>query len=363
VDNRNEVVCLDLNGMANGNDGPYREEDRHMAPRGEAPIEVGSSDADIIWLYDMPRELGVHNHDAAHCSVLVHGPFVYVTTGNGVDNTHRKIRAPDAPSLIALDKGTGRLVARDTERMGPQIIHSQWASPSLGEVNGRNLVFFGGGDGVVYAFEALAPGLLTRATGAPLELRKVWRFDCDPTAPKENIHQWQDNRREGPSNISGMPVVHQDCVYVTAGGDLWHGKPQAWLKRIDATKSGDITKSGEKWSYRLGKHCLSTPAIQDGLVYITDCACQIHCVDAETGRPCWVHQVKGEIWGSSLVADGKVFVGTERREFVVLAAGKEKKLLGSLELDSAISGTPVAANGALYVTTMTRLYALRKTAK
>jgi outer membrane protein assembly factor BamB len=63
------------------------------------------------------------------------------------------------------------------------------------------------------------------------------------------------------------------------------------------------------------------------------------------------------------VADGKVFVGTERREFVVLAAGKEKKLLGSLELDSAISGTPVAANGALYVTTMTRLYALRKTAK
>ncbi len=36
VTNRDEVVCLDLHGMANGNDGPYRDEGRHMAAAGPA---------------------------------------------------------------------------------------------------------------------------------------------------------------------------------------------------------------------------------------------------------------------------------------------------------------------------------------
>ena len=57
---------------------------------------------------------------------------------------------PKAPSLIALDKTTGRLVARDDEQVGPRIFHCTWSSPALGQVNGRKLVFFCGGDGVVY---------------------------------------------------------------------------------------------------------------------------------------------------------------------------------------------------------------------
>src|SRR4030042_133793 len=36
VTNRGEVVCLDLNGQADGNDGPYRDEGRLMAPNDAA---------------------------------------------------------------------------------------------------------------------------------------------------------------------------------------------------------------------------------------------------------------------------------------------------------------------------------------
>ena len=68
----------------------------------------------------------------------------------------RKPPAPTAPSLIVLDKKTGRLVASDDARIGPRLLHGQWSSPSLGAVNGRKLVFFGGGDGTCYAFEALS---------------------------------------------------------------------------------------------------------------------------------------------------------------------------------------------------------------
>jgi len=333
VNNRNEVMCLNLNGKAN------------------------SADADVIWSFDVNAVLRVRQHDAAHSSILLHGQYLYLCTSNGVDETHLVIRSPDAPSLIVLDKTTGKLVAQDREGMAPRTIHCTWSSPALGEVGGKPLIFFGGGDGVCYAFDVPATNAVP---ASPIALQRVWRFDCDPTAPKEEIHRWQENRKEGPSNITGMPVFHEGKVYVAAGGDYWHGKHQAWLKCIDASQRGDITHSGEVWSFALNRHCLSTPSIFDGLLYIADCGPTVHCLDARTGQEYWSHAIKGETWGSTLVADGKVYVGTRRRAFYVFAAGKEKRLISEIELDSPMNSSPTAANGVLYVATMQRLYAIAK---
>ena len=382
VTNRDEVVCLDLHGLANGNGGPFRDEGRHMAPRDGPPMEPGPLDADILWLLDLRTAAGVRPHDSAHCSILLDGPYLYVNTSNGLNSRHTGVEKPEAPSLVVVDKATGRLVARDREPIGPRIFHSTWSSPALGEVGARRLIFFAGGDGVCYAFEALALGAglpTSRSLGAGLPtspdrrpqvsadglqtLRCVWRFDCDPTAPKQNVHRYIRNRRESPSNIKSMPVFHDGRVYVTVGGDIWWGKNQAWLKCIDATKTGDITESGLLWSYPVERHCCSTPSVHDGLVYVADCGGKVHCVDARTGRPYWVHDAGGEMWASTLVADGKVYAGTRRRDFWVLAAGKQKRVLSSIRLDSPVISTPVAANGTLYVGTMTRLYALRKGAR
>ena len=244
VSNRGEVMCLDLHGQANGNDGPFREEGRHMAPASTPPLTVTRTDADIIWLYDIRKELGVHQHDAAHCSILVDGPLLYVCTSNGVSDDHHSIVAPEAPGLIVLDKNAGKLVARDRERMALRTIHCTWSSPALGQVDGRKLVIFGGGDAVCYAF---APPPAGRTDGGIHTLRPVWKFNCDPAAPKGDIMKFQDNRRVGPSTLIGMPVFVDGRVYVTAGGDFWHGKPECWLKCIDASGSGDITNKGEVW--------------------------------------------------------------------------------------------------------------------
>jgi outer membrane protein assembly factor BamB len=191
-------------------------------------------------------------------------------------------------------------------------------------------------------------------------LRCVWRFDCDPTAPKENIHSYIRNRRESPSIIKSMPVFYENQLLVTVGGDIWWGKQQAWLQCIDATGSGDATSSGLRWSYPVERHCVSTPAIHDGLAYVADCAGKVHCVDIKTGQACWVHDAGSEIWASALVADGKVYVGTRRGDFTVLAAGKELRVLSTIRLDEAVISTPVAANGTLYVGTMPRLFALQQ---
>ena len=47
-----EIVCLDVKGMADGNDGPFTEEGAYMAGHGNPPLEVTARDADIIWRYD-----------------------------------------------------------------------------------------------------------------------------------------------------------------------------------------------------------------------------------------------------------------------------------------------------------------------
>jgi outer membrane protein assembly factor BamB len=361
LSNRGEALCLDLAGLSNGNQGPVTHEEVLLAPRGVEPLPLGPSDADILWRFNVHGEVGSYPHDAAHSAILVHGNHLYLNTGNGVDNTHRHIPSPDAPSLIVLDKRTGRWLAQDGERIGPRIFHSTWASPAMGEIDGRELIVFGGGDGVVYGFDAL------RQRDGPAEqsvevqmLRKAWWFDCDPEAPKENVHQYNSNRQVSPSNIKGSPVFHEDRVYVTVGGDLWWGKREAWLQCIDATGSGDITHSGKIWSYPLVRHSMATPSVHEGLVYVTDCGGQIHCVDAATGQPVWTHDAEGELWASTLVADGKVYVGTRRGHFWVLAAGREKRVLSRTMLGSPISATAVAANSVVYVTTMDRLYALRE---
>jgi outer membrane protein assembly factor BamB len=113
------------------------------------------------------------------------------------------------------------------------------------------------------------------------------------------------------------------------------------------------------WSYPLEKHVLSTPAIHDGLVFIADCGRTFHCVDANTAKPQWTAELKGEVWASPYVADGKVYLGTRSGAFYVFAASKEKNALATLELGSPISATATAANGVLYVATMARLYALQ----
>jgi outer membrane protein assembly factor BamB len=358
VTNRDEVACLDLHGLANGNDGPFRDEGRHMTPAEEPAMTVGPTDADILWLLDLRSAAGVHPHDSSHSSILLDGPYLYLNTSNGVNNKHNAVAEPTAPSLVVVDKATGRLLAREREGISRGIVHGTWASPALGEVGGRRLIFFGGGNGVCYAFDALKE---LRPSNPDIEsLRCVWRFDCDPTAPKENIHRYMGNRRESPSNIKAMPMFYDGRVYVTVGGDIWWGKNQAWLKCIDASPMGDITHTGLLWSYPLKPHCCSTPSIHDGLLYVADCGGKVHCLDAQTGHPYWVHDARGEIWTSTLVADGKVYIGTRKGDFWVLAAGKEKRVLSSLHLEDPVVSTAVAANGTLYVGTMTRLYALQQ---
>ena len=378
VTNRCEVLGLYANGMAEGNRGPFVDEaeyvshavrikpdkgskqpvaDRRASASGGLPA-LGPTDADIIWRYDMIRELGVWPQDASDCSVLIIGDLLYVCTSNGVDVSHSNIPSPQAPSLIVLDKRTGRLVAVDDADVGPRIYHGLWSSPSAGVVNGRQLVFWGGGDGFCYAFDAaIVPG----EAGQVGTLKTIWKFDCNPPDRKiKNGRPLRYMHPEGPSEIIGTPVFVDGRVYVTTGQDPRHGHGLATLSCIDAGAGvGDITTTGKVWQYEDMQRSFATPAVAGGLVYVSDLKGTLHCVDAATGQRVWIHETGGASWASAFVADGKVYLGNEEGILTVLAAGREKKVLSQIKLGTPISCTPIVANDVLYVACRTYLYAVQ----
>ena len=366
-----EVVCLDVNGQADGNDGPFKDEARYMAGEGRPPVALGPRDADILWVYDLVDQLGVCPHDVAGCSPLVDGRILYTETCNGVDGPHKKCLRSDAPSFIALDTETGRLLATDTEGLGRTMWHCLWAPPSLGVVRGKKLVFFGGGDGICYAFEALKA-----VPEKPVHFKKVWQYDCVPRRYSEpegkpfdyyigdKRKKYSTNKNDGtflgPSEIISTPVFYAGRVYVAIGQDPAHGRGRGLLHCIDATKTGDITKRGCVWTYDALERTLSSVVIAGGLLYAVDLAGRVHCLDAATGKPHWVYETHAETWASPLVADGKLFIKTTKR-LHVFALGREPKLLAEVAVGSPSS--PIAANGTLFVSSAKSLYAVQKGAQ
>ena len=64
------------------------------------------------------------------------------------------------------------------------------------------------------------------------------------------------------------------------------------------------------------------------------------------------------VWGSPLVADGKVYLGDEDGDIAVLKAGTEMKKISEIDMGNSVYGTPVPANGVLYIMTSSDLYAI-----
>ncbi|MET0553520.1 MAG: PQQ-binding-like beta-propeller repeat protein, partial [Vicinamibacteria bacterium] len=325
---RAELVCLDTQGFRDKeNDGPVTDEKL-----------TADTDADVVWKFDMMAEVGSSPHNLANSSPVTWGDLIFVSTSNGQDESHVNIPSPRAPAIVAVNKKTGKLVWEDNS-VFDKILHGQWSSPTVGEIGGVVQVIHGQGDGWVRGYEA--------ATG-----KKLWEFD---TNPKDSV--WPKTRNE----IISTPVVYEGLVYLANGQDPEHGEGVGHLYCIDPTKRGDITESGRVWHYDKIRRSVSTAAIQDGIMYLSDFSGFLRALDTKTGQEIWVHDMLAAVWGSPLLADGKVYLGDEDGDVVVLQAGREKKVLAEMNMGSSVYSTPVPAGGVLYIANRNQLYALTAT--
>ena len=96
------------------------------------------------------------------------------------------------------------------------------------------------------------------------------------------------------------------------------------------------------------------------MVYIAEYAGLIHCLDALTGELYWTHDSFSRIWGSTLVVDGKVILGNEDGDILIMDHGKSKPKVEAIDMGAPVYSSPVVSNGTLYIGTQTHLYAIGK---
>jgi len=355
VTNRGEILCFDVKGQADGNQG-FADEAKYGAGADGKPIEVGPKTADILWTSDIRTELGIFPHNISSCSPLIVGDKLFVATSNGVDWSHLSIPAPFAPALAVLDKNTGKVIGEEASGVSKRVLHCSWSSPSFITVGNQPMLVWGGGDGWAYGFD---PNPAPDKDGIPV-LKELFRYDANP--PEYRTKDGQPIKYatfSGPSELICTVVVKDGRAYMALGQDPEHGDGVGMVSCIDLSKRGDL--SGKPlWVNKSIGRSISTPSVVDGLVYQAEYNGNIHCLDANTGKTIWTHATNSRIWASTLVADGKVYIGTEDGELIVLKAGKEKQLLGKVEFYSPIYGTPVIANDTLFVSTVTHLFAIGK---
>jgi outer membrane protein assembly factor BamB len=389
VSNRGEVVCLD----ARRKGGPP-----HAAPS-QPGSSSGTGEATTLWSFDMMRQLGTVQRYMASCSPTLAGDLLLVNTSNGCDPSG-KMPAPKAPSFIALDKRSGKLVWADNSP-GSNVLDGQWGSPAFGVLGGVPQAIFPGGDGWLYSFEA-------RPTdhGKP---KLLWKFDCNA---KES--RWEVGGTGNRNTLISTPVIHNGRVYIATGQDPESGEGAGDLWCIDPTRRGDASAqlvvdrqdkpvaprrvcavdkaAGERvvanprsavvWHYggttessggnapggdsngddqaKKMHRSLGMPVIQGNLLVIGDFAGIVHCLDAKTGKSLWTHDMMAAIWGSPLVADGRVYLGNQDGDVTVFALDRTLKVLAKNAMGSPVYGTPTACGDVLYVGTSTYVFAIRK---
>jgi outer membrane protein assembly factor BamB len=330
--NQAHIVCLDTEGFKDGkNDGIGTEKYKDDV------------DGDVIWEFDMIGELDVFPHNLAASSPMIVGDLLYATTANGVDEGHVNIPSPAAPSFIALDKNTGKLVW-ESNLPGESIIHGNWSNASYGVAKERPQVVFGGGDGWVYSFE-------------PKTGKLLWKFNANPKGAVYAL-----GARGTKNDIIASPVLFDDRVFIGVGQDPEHGEGVGNLWAIDATLSGDVTDKAVVWR-RSGedfRRTISTVAIKDGIVYAANLSGFLYALDEKTGQELWQHDMLAAVWGSPFVADGKLYLGDEDGDVIVLKAGRTKQVLGEMNMGNAVYTTPYAKDGVLYVLSRNRLFAIQE---
>jgi outer membrane protein assembly factor BamB len=232
--------------------------------------------------------------------------------------------------LLAFEKNTGVLVWINGTRPLPE--DTTYSSPVTTVIGGQAALVFGSGDGAVHAWQS--------RTGKP-----IWSFMLSPRG----------------LNIS--PVVDGSRVYMAQAEENVGQKTMGTIVGIDASGTGDITKSGELWRVpgMVGK---SSPVLVDGRLYAFDDGAKLYVIDAATGKLIGkpTKLIGTILRASPLYADGKIFACTTSAWHVIQPTKDGARIAHRLRLspEDEVSGSPIVSHGRLYLPTGAQIYCLGK---
>lgn len=376
----------------------------HMMHCVEQLVDIDPQEADVLWEFDMMKELGISQHNMCTCPPTCWGHTLFICTSNGVDESHVAVAAPQAPSFIAMDKHTGKVLWTDNSP-GANIQHGQWSGPAVGVLGGVPQVIFPGGDGWVYSFHAA-----DHADGKP---QLLWKFDVNP---KDAVLEL--GGRGTRNEVIALPMIYDGRVYVSTGQDPEHGEGRGELWCLDPTKRGDISRqlvvdrndrnrviphrrvrailpemeeilidnpnSGVIWNYNHVDHngdreegfeevyhrSLSSVAIKNDLLIAADFSGLVHCLNAKTGQVYWQHDMLAAIWSSPLIVGNRIFMCDEDGDVTIFPltpyARPDKEAtayigvehLAEINMINSVYTTPIVAGDTLYIANRSHLFAI-----
>ena len=225
--------------------------------------------------------------------------------------------------------GDGRVYAVDAST-GKE----RWRASTGGRVRSSpavdgSRVYVGSADGRVYAFN--------RSTGAV-----AWKFDT------EGVKLESKNFGYDRRTVQSSPAVVNGTVFV--------GARDGWLYALDAATGAERWRFDHKISW-----VNTSPAVLDGVVYAGSSDGQfVQAVDGSSGKELW-RTTTGTTWSSPSVAGDVVYAGDGQGRLHALDR-KSGKLLWSFRTGSTVHSSPTPAGDLVIVgSTDGGVYAIRTT--
>lgn len=289
-------------------------------------------DGKILWKWSMTEEFGrISGYGGRLMNPIIDEDRLIISFMNSSWGN----QGPASHRYVAFDKKLGTVLWWSAP--GEKPIDTTYAIPAVAVIDGKRMLIAPNGDGNVY-------GLLAR-TG-----EKVWTFKLS--------HR----------GLNASPVVQGNYAYITHGEENVDTTEMGRVICIDASKTGDITKSGEVWRAEGVKAGFASPALANGRLYVVDNSATMFALDAKTGKQYWTYSLGRVGKGSPTVtADGVIYVGEQNGYFHILRDEGDKAVSLDLEkferadgLIDEIYGSPAIVDGRVYFMTRYNTYCLGK---
>jgi len=231
-------------------------------------------------------------------------------------------RGPGDPTnIIALDKLTGETVWVTPETGKNHQVYGSWSTP----------VIYRSGDHDEFALSM--PGELKGYD--PLTGEELWR--CAGLGPSN-----YPDTAVGENVLLGISGFNKSMMAVRMGG------------------RGDITQTHRLWHVAKTQQRVGSGVVHEGHLYVANATGIAECIEVQTGKTVWKERLGGNLWGSMLLADGKLYVSNLEGETFIVAAGPQFELLASNSLGEALYGALAASDGEFFVRTHQHLYCIKQ---
>jgi outer membrane protein assembly factor BamB len=292
-------------------------------------------DGKLVFTRPLGEEFGiVTTHGGRTVSPIVEGNLLIVSSiaaGWGA-------QARAGHRFLAFDKKTGATVYVSTP--GGRPFDTTYAPPIVAEINGTRMLIAGGGDGAIHAIKV--------ATGEP-----VWKY----VVSKRGVN-------------TGV-LVNGNTVYVSHGEENLDTSEMGLLAAIDGSAKGDITKRQIKWAVPGFLAAYSSPVIDGDRIIQMDASANLFAFDVVTGKIIWKQNLGTLQRASAVLADGKIYVGTENGKFFILKPHNDRcEILSEVSfgtgapenLEKVIASVAVS-DGRIFLVTTDNTYAIGKKQK